>query len=66
MPTKRTPWLLLVLPIIPLLALLRRFRRRVRPGGGPGGGPPPAGVREPRRPSPTPPAAAVSRAEPGA
>jgi hypothetical protein len=38
---------------------LRRLVRRLRPGG-----PPPAGVREPRRPRPTLPAAAVALAEP--
>jgi hypothetical protein len=42
-----------------LTSRLRRLIRRLRPGG-----PPPAGVREPRRPRPTLPAAAVALAEP--
>ncbi|MDF3288392.1 hypothetical protein [Streptomyces silvisoli] len=63
----RRPWLLLFLPVFPLLALARLLaRRRARPGlrGGPGG-PPPAGVREPRRPRPSPPAAVIALSEPG-
>ncbi|HEX3963749.1 MAG TPA: hypothetical protein VHZ03_45105 [Trebonia sp.] len=42
--------------------LARRFRRLFRRFGP--GGRPPAGVREPRRPRPTLPAAAVALAEP--
>ena len=42
-----------------LTARLRRLFRRLRPNG-----PPPAGVREPRRPRPTLPTAAVALAEP--
>jgi hypothetical protein len=41
--------------------LTSRLRRLFRRGGS---GPPPAGVREPRRPRPTLPAAAVALAEP--
>jgi len=42
-----------------LTSRLQRLFRRFRPGG-----PPPAGIREPRRPRPTLPAAAVAVAEP--
>ncbi|MBT2395334.1 hypothetical protein [Streptomyces sp. ISL-100] len=55
-------WLLLALPLLPLLPLLLIFRllRRRTAGtwNGPDGGPPPSGVREPRRPKPSPPAVA--------
>ncbi|MCQ4044704.1 hypothetical protein ACFOSC_17830 [Streptantibioticus rubrisoli] len=67
MTRSRSPWLLLFLPVLPLLLLARLLaRRRARPGlrNGPGG-PPPAGVREPRRPKPSPPAAALTLTEPG-
>ncbi|GGT93204.1 hypothetical protein GCM10010289_11530 [Streptomyces violascens] len=61
----RSPWLLLVLPLLPLIVLLRLLLRRRTPGGSGPGGPPPAGVREPRRPRPGPPARDGGRAGPG-
>ncbi|MFI6053481.1 hypothetical protein ACIBCO_25770 [Streptomyces violascens] len=62
---RRSPWLLLVLPLLPLIVLLRLLLRRRTPGGSGPGGPPPAGVREPRRPRPGPPAATVAATVPG-
>ncbi|MEU1625283.1 hypothetical protein ABZ746_08100 [Streptomyces sp. NPDC020096] len=59
--------MLLVLPVLPLLVLARllaRRRARLGLGGGPGG-PPPAGVREPRRPKPSPPGVVLALSEPG-
>ncbi|WP_326649672.1 MULTISPECIES: hypothetical protein [unclassified Streptomyces] len=54
-------WLLLALPVLPLILISGLLlRRRAEGRGGPGGGPPSAGVREPRRPKPSPPAAAVA------
>ncbi|MGR8010767.1 hypothetical protein [Streptomyces hypolithicus] len=55
-------WLLLpALPLLPLLLIQRLLRRRgAGRWDGPGGGPPPWGVREPRRPSPSPPTAAAA------
>ncbi|MEU7042634.1 hypothetical protein AB0A77_16440 [Streptomyces varsoviensis] len=62
----KNPWLLLALPLLPFLFLFRLLRRRrsALPGGRGPGGPPGAGVREPRRPLPSPPAAAVGLSEP--
>lgn len=57
----KKPWLLLALPLLPLILLFGLLLRRRADGrGGPGGGPPPSGVREPRRPKPSPPSAALA------
>ncbi|MBO0516886.1 hypothetical protein [Streptomyces beijiangensis] len=56
----KKPWILLALPLLPLLLLLRLLLRRRTGGPRPRSGPPPAGVREPRRPSPVLPGGAVA------
>ena len=59
-------WPLLVLPIVVVVVAARILRRRTLNGGHAGdGGGGLGGVREPRRPKPSPPAMAAALAEPG-
>jgi hypothetical protein len=63
----RRAWWVLLLPLVPVALLVRALlnRRRATLGGWPGAGPPPAGVREPRRPRPSPSAASMAIEEDG-
>jgi hypothetical protein len=59
-------WLVLLLPFAVVVGLLGRQRRsRSGPGRGGGWSPPDAGVREPRRPKPSPSSAAMAIEENG-